>query len=213
MSSIFCAEAKKSNPSSLENRTPALQNSPKTKIHNSKISPNLDLPHSLAFAVLFPSMNFCVGDIKHMKTTENKLDLECAFRTSWLLFCTSSRSPPRKSLDLKTMSTFRGSLWGNKHCDPRFFFLSFFSFFFQVFAKNSLIKNIFEEETKFDSRTWLFWKIVSYLVYLGQGEDFKLTTELSEKVQYPRNQAIKNGLNEAILLIWIIILHFSTNTC
>ena len=39
-------------------------------------------------------------------------------------------------------------------------------------------------------------KIVSYLVYLGQGEDFKLTTELSEKVQYPHNQAIKNELNE-----------------
>ena len=35
----------------------------------------------------------------------------------------------------------------------------------------------------------------------GQGEDFKLTTELSEKVQYPHNQAIKNDLNEAILLI------------
>ena len=50
----------------------------------------------------------------------------------------------------------------------------------------------------------IFWgKIVSYLVYLGQGEDFKLTTELSEKVQYPHNQAIKNELNEAILLIWI----------
>ena len=48
-----------------------------------------------------------------------------------------------------------------------------------------------------------FWKIVSYLVYLGQGEDFKLTTELSEKVQYPHNQAIKNKLNEAIRLIWI----------
>ena len=46
-------------------------------------------------------------------------------------------------------------------------------------------------------------EIVSYLVYLGQGEDFKLTTELSEKVQYPHNQAIKNELNEAILLIWI----------
>ena len=46
-------------------------------------------------------------------------------------------------------------------------------------------------------------KIVSYLVYLGQGEDFKLTTELSEKVQYPHYQAIKNELNEAILLIWI----------
>ena len=44
-------------------------------------------------------------------------------------------------------------------------------------------------------------KIVSHLVYLGQGEDFKLTTELSEKVQYPHNQVIENELNEAILLI------------
>ena len=33
----------------------------------------------------------------------------------------------------------------NEHGDPRFFF--------QVFARNSLIKNIFEEEKKFDSRT------------------------------------------------------------
>ena len=32
----------------------------------------------------------------------------------------------------------------NEHGDPRIFF--------QVFAKNSLIKNIFEEEKKFDSR-------------------------------------------------------------
>ena len=31
-------------------------------------------------------------------------------------------------------------------------------FFFQVFAKNSLIKNIFEEEKKFDSRTYFFLK-------------------------------------------------------
>ena len=44
-------------------------------------------------------------------------------------------------------------------------------------------------------------KIVSYLVYLGQGEDFKLTTELSEKVQYAHNQVTKNELNEAILLV------------
>ena len=48
-----------------------------------------------------------------------------------------------------------------------------------------------------------FWKIVPYLVYFGQSEDYKLTTELSEKVQYPQNQAIKNGLNEAILFMWI----------
>ena len=40
-------------------------------------------------------------------------------------------------------------------------------------------------------------KMVSYL---GQGEDFKLITELSEKVQYPHNQAITYELNEAILL-------------
>ena len=44
-------------------------------------------------------------------------------------------------------------------------------------------------------------KIISYLVYLGQGEDFKLTTELSEKVQYPHNQPTESELNEAILLI------------
>ena len=47
-----------------------------------------------------------------------------------------------------------------------------------------------------------FRKMVPYWVYFGQGEDFKLTTELSEKVQYPHNQAIKNGLTEAILFIW-----------
>ena len=38
-------------------------------------------------------------------------------------------------------------------------------------------------------------------VYFGQGEEFKLTKELFEKVQYSRKQAIKNGLNEAILLM------------
>ena len=98
--------------------------------------------------------------------------------------------------DLKTLSSFHSSLWGNKHGDPRFVS--------QVFAKNSLIKNIFEEENRFDSRTWFFGgTVVSYLVYLGQGEDFKITTELSEKVQYLHNQAIKKELNEAILLIWI----------
>ena len=48
-----------------------------------------------------------------------------------------------------------------------------------------------------------FWKTVPYWVYFGQGEDFKLTTELSEKVQYSRNQAIKYSLNEAILLMSI----------
>ena len=48
-----------------------------------------------------------------------------------------------------------------------------------------------------------FRKAVSYLVYFTQGEDFKLTMKLSQKVHYSHNQAIKNGVNEAILLIWI----------
>ena len=74
-------------------------------------------------------------------------------------------------------------------------------FFFRVFAKNSLIKNIFEEGKSLIVEHFFFGDIVPYWVYFGQGEDFKLTTELSEKVQCSHNQAIKNGLNEAILFI------------
>ena len=44
------------------------------------------------------------------------------------------------------------------------------------------------------------WKTVPYW---GGCEDFKLTTELSQKVHYSHNQGIKNGVNEAILLMWI----------
>ena len=50
---------------------------------------------------------------------------------------------------------------------------------------------------------FFFCKIVPNWVYFGEGEDFKLTTELSKKVQHSRNQAIKNGSNEAILLMSI----------
>jgi len=49
----------------------------------------------------------------------------------------------------------------------------------------------------------IFWKIVPNWVYFGQNEDFKLNTELSEKVQYSRNQAIKKNLNEVIMLMSI----------
>ena len=45
----------------------------------------------------------------------------------------------------------------------------------------------------------IFWRIVRNWVYFEQGQDFKLTSEQSKKVQYSRNQAIKNSLNEAIL--------------
>ena len=40
-------------------------------------------------------------------------------------------------------------------------------------------------------------------MYFSQGEDFKLTTALSEKVQYSHKQTIKNGSNEVILLMQI----------
>ena len=49
-------------------------------------------------------------------------------------------------------------------------------------------------------------------MYFGQGEDLKLTTELSEKVQYSHHQTIKNGLNEAILLMQIKKLYFRNKT-
>ena len=39
-----------------------------------------------------------------------------------------------------------------------------------------------------------FRKILPNWVYFGQGEDFKVTAELSKTVQYSRNQAIKNSL-------------------
>ena len=51
----------------------------------------------------------------------------------------------KKKKKKKKDSEINAPFLSNEHGDPRFFF--------QVFAKNSLIKNIFEEEKKFDSRT------------------------------------------------------------
>ena len=51
------------------------------------------------------------------------------------------RDFPQPKLDSEINSPFLL----NEHGDPQIFF--------QVFAKNSQIKNIFEEEKKFDSRT------------------------------------------------------------
>ena len=49
----------------------------------------------------------------------------------------------------KPDSETNAPLLSNEYGDPRFFF--------QVFSRNSLIKNIFEEEKKFDSRTCFFF--------------------------------------------------------
>ena len=51
----------------------------------------------------------------------------------------------RDFLQTKLDSKINSPFLLNEHRDPRFFL--------QVFSKNSLIKNIFEEEKKFDSRT------------------------------------------------------------
>ena len=96
---------------------------------------------------------------------------------------------PQTKLDSEINSPFLL----NEHGDSRIFV--------QVFGKNSLIKTIFEEEKSLIVEHDLFWNIFPYWMYFGQGQDFKLTTELSEKAQYSRNQAIKNSLNEPILLM------------
>ena len=102
------------------------------------------------------------------------------------------RDFPQTKLDGEINSPFPLNEHGDRRC-----------FFFQVFAKSSLIKNIFEDEKNLIVEHFFLWKIVPNWEYFGQGEDFKLTTELSEKVQYSRNQAIKNSLIEAILLMSI----------
>ena len=56
----------------------------------------------------------------------------------------NARGFPQAKLDSEMNSFFPL----NEHGDPRFFF--------EVFAKNGQIKNIFEEEKKFDSRTRFF---------------------------------------------------------
>ena len=90
-------------------------------------------------------------------------------RITWAPFGVSSQSQPRQFSILRvtseSMTTFHGSLWGKKPGNPQFFF--------QVFAKNSLVNNIFEEEKKFDSRTWCFRENSSVLGVFWPGRGLK----------------------------------------
>ena len=75
--------------------------------------------------------------------------------------------------------------------------------FFQVFSKNSLIKNIFEEEKRLIVEHDFFWKIVLYWFIWAvprQGRQANHGT-VQKSTIYLLSQAIKNGLNEAMLLI------------
>ena len=117
------------------------------KIHNSKILSNLDLPHSLVFNVFFSSLNFCVSDIKYMNNRKQAWSRAIEHDGLYLV----SRPSPRRAnypswqrspnhVHLLQQFVTKQARWA--------------PIFSQVFAKNSLIKNIFEKEKKFDCRTW-----------------------------------------------------------
>ena len=63
----------------------------------------------------------------------------------------------------------------------------------RVFAKNSLIKNIFNEEKKFDSRTWFFSENSSVLGVFWPRRGLQANHGTVRKVQYSYNEAIKSG--------------------
>ena len=91
------------------------------------------------------------------------------------------RDFPQTKLDRKINSPFLL----NEHGEPRIFF--------QVFAKNRLIKNIFEEEKSLIVEHDYFWKKVPYWMYFGQDWDFKPTTELSKKCNIPVTKQSKTA--------------------
>ena len=61
-------------------------------------------------------------------------------RITWVPFCVSSQSPPRQFFILRVISESMTTFHGSFTLTP--------NFFFQVFAKNSVINNIFEEGKK-----------------------------------------------------------------
>ena len=131
-------------------------------------------------------MNFSVGNIKHIKRTENKLDIESRLRTRWAPFCVSPQSPPRKFTILtaiwKLCSPFTAVCEETSTVTPDFF---------PAFAKNNLIKNIFEKEKNFDNRTWLFLENSSALgvFWLRRGLQANHgTVRKSAKSPQPGNQ-------------------------
>ena len=131
-------------------------------------------------------MNLSVGDIKHIKTTENKLDIESKLRTQWALFCVSSQSQPCKFSILtaiwKLCPPFTAVCEETSRVTPDFF---------RAFAKDSLIKNIFEKEKNFDNRTWFFLENSSVLgvFWLRRGLQANHgTVRKSAKSPQPGNQ-------------------------
>jgi len=79
----------------------------------------------------------------------------------------NERDFPQTKLDSEINSPFLL----NEHGDPQFFF--------QVFAKNSLIKTYLKKKKSLIVEHDFWGEIVPNWVYFGQGENFRPTTELS----------------------------------
>ena len=121
---------------------------------------------------------FAIFSMPHHKLKFQTLELHCASLLC-KIFASLARARAvyvqnlRDFLQTKLDSEINSPFLLNEHGDPRFFL--------QVFAKNSVMNNIFEAEKSLIVEHDFFWKIVPNWVYFGQREDFKLTTELSEK--------------------------------
>ena len=81
----------------------------------------------MVFVVLYPSMNFYVSDIKH-KNNRRKQAWSRVRTSNAMVFILNLVPVPATQIlhpdcDLKTMPTLNGSLWGNIHGAPVFFFL------------------------------------------------------------------------------------------
>ena len=101
------------------------------------------------------------------------------------------RDFPQTKLDREINSPFLLNVNG----DPRIFF--------QVFAKNSLIKNIFEEEKSFDSGTRLFLENSSQLAVFWPRRELQANHGTVRKSAIFPQPSKQKSLNEAILLMSI----------
>ena len=129
LSSLYCTKAKKIEPSfTVINRTPALQNSLQLKVHNFKISSNLDFPHSLLFLHSFQVWLSVLAISTHKNNRKQAWSRVHASNTMGAILClvpVPTTQILHRDSDTKSLFPFHGSLWGKKHGDPRFFFKYF----------------------------------------------------------------------------------------
>ena len=91
------------------------------------------------------------------------------------------RDFPQAKLD----SEINYSFLLNEHGDP--------VFFLPVFAKNSLIRTYLKKKKSLIEEHDFLGEIVPNWAYSGQGEDFNLTAELSDKYNIPSTKLSKTA--------------------